>query len=319
MVFPPRSRFRSLTMTHLYNEMPTAHAEVAAALQYSRAVWAATLLGSARPRHEGFDLPGIRAAWEAVERTAGEFIDAEHPDPRKRRRWNRTRGPLAAALLELHRAGWTVQGPFSWTDDMGITVTLTETPPALLKAMLLASVRRQAERAMGSKWAQDDETFKDRRLCIDAAVDAVKRSTALTPMQRGAFRSVLLDGVLTKSKAREYGYDVEDVCDLCGANGDSVYHRTYKCSATEESVKRVVPQWFWEEAQRARPGDKFWVTASVPHPADVVPPPPGWTTNPGYSMRMDADAKIHRWRAIYFLTDHAQHRYSEGSSGLPWR
>ncbi len=273
MVFPPRSRFRSLTMTHLYNEMPTAHAEVAAALQYSRAVWGATLLGSAKPRHEGFDLPGIRAAWEAVERTAGEFIDVDHPNPRKRRRWGRTRGPIAAALLELHRAGWTVKGPFSWTDDMGTDVTLTETPPALLKAMLLASIRRQAERAMGSKWAQMDEAFKDKRLCIDAAVDAVKRSKTLSPMQRGAFRSVLLGGVLTKSDAKARGYDIDDTCELCGAKGDSVYHRTYKCSATKESVEGVVPRWFWEEAQKARPEDKFWVTASVPHPADLVPPP----------------------------------------------
>ncbi len=273
MVFPPRSRFRSLTLTHLFYEMPTAPAEVAATLQYARAVWNATLLGGTAPRHGGFDLPGIRSAWEAVAERADEFIDAEHPDPRKRRRWGRTRGPLAAAMLELHRAGWTPRGPFEWVDDVGSKVTLTETPPSLLKMLLLASVRRQAERAMGERWAVEDEAFRGKRVCIDAAVDALKRSKSLTPMQKGAFRSSLLGGALTKTKAREHGYDVDDCCDLCGEKGDSVHHRTYKCAATEPLVRQAVPSWFWEEAQRSRPDDKFWVTASMPHPADMVPPP----------------------------------------------
>ncbi len=169
---------------------------------------------------------------------------------------------------------------------------------------------------MGSKWAQEDEAFKDKRLCIDAAVDAVKRSKTLTPMQKGAFRSVLLGGVLTKSKAKEHGYDIDDTCDLCGAKGDSVYHRTYKCSATEESVRRVVPQWFWDEAQRARLGDKLWVTASVPHLADLVPPPrtdyESWVFDADGCRCEDPSMNGH-----VFSMDHAQRRCSEGSNEHP--
>ncbi len=270
---PPRSRFRSLTLTHLYFDMPTASAEVAATLQYARAVWNATLLGPSRPRHPGFDLPGIREAWDTVADNVAEYIDPEHPEPKKRRRWGRARGPLATSMLELHRIGWSPNGPFDWTDDLGSKVILTETTPALLKSLLVASVRRQAERAVGAKWARDDATFAGKRVCIDAAVDAVKRSRSLTPLQKGAFRSVLLEGVLTKNKARRFGYDVDDVCDLCGATGDTVHHRTYKCPFTEPLVRSAVPDWFWQEAQRSSAADKFWVTASMPHPADMVPRP----------------------------------------------
>ncbi len=273
VVYPPRSRFRSLTLTHVFHDMPTASAEVAATLQYARAVWNAALLGGEKPRHEGFDLPGLRAAWETVASGFAEYLDPGHPDPRRRRRWSNSRGPLSAAMLELHRAGWKADAPFEWTDDQGVKVQLTGTPPAMLKAMLKASIRRQAERMVGTKWARRDNNFEGKRVCIDAATDALRRSKSLTPKQKGAFRSTLLGGVLTRSKAARCGYDVEDICELCGERGDTEFHRTYRCSGTEHLVRAAVPKWFWQEAQRADPKDLFWTTASVPHPADMVPPP----------------------------------------------
>ncbi len=240
VVFPPRSRFRSLTLTHIFHEMPTATAEVAATLQLSRAVWAATLLGHSKPRYPGFDLPGIRAAWEKVAGGIDEYIDDGNPDPNKRRRWGRSRGPLSAAMLELHRAGWRTTSAFEWIDDQGTKVLLTETPPAMMKMLLRASIRRQAERAMGKKWALKDENFVGKRLCIDALVAALRRSRDLTPQQKGAFRSALLGGVLTRHEARMRGYEVDDVCELCGQKRDHVFHRTYRCKGTERAVKAGV-------------------------------------------------------------------------------
>ncbi len=273
VVYPPRSRFRSLTMTHILQDMPTAMAEVAAALHYSRAVWSAALLGSARPRYPGFDLPGLRESWEQVAASSGDFIHDDHPDPAKRRKWGGTRGPISSAILELHRAGWKALHPFEWENDQGVRVVLTSTPPALLRTMLKESIRRQAERAMGDKWAATHPSFTGRRLCMDAAIDALHRSRSLNPQQKGAFRATLLGGVLTKSKAAERGYDVDDLCDLCGERGDGIFHRTYLCTGTRDAVKGAVPAWFWAEAQRADPHDPFWTLAVVPHPADLVPMP----------------------------------------------
>ncbi len=126
---------------------------------------------------------------------------------------------------------------------------------------------------MGAKWAKKDSRFEGKRLCIDAAVDALGRSRTLTPKQKGAFRSRLLGGALTRGEAARAGYAIDDVCELCGEAGDHVFHRTYKCKGTEKLVRAAVPKWFWDEAQRASPSDLFWSTAAMPHPADMVPMP----------------------------------------------
>ncbi len=83
---------------------------------------------------------------------------------------------------------------------------------------------------------------------------------------------MLLGGVLTRHEAAKRGYEVEDVCELCGERGDHVFHRTFKCEGTKRAVMAAVPPWFWAEAQRASATDLFWSTAVVPHPGDMVPP-----------------------------------------------
>ncbi len=270
-VFPPRSRFRSLTIVHIANGMPTAPAEVAAAMQYSRMVWTAVINGASRPRHEGFDLPGLREAWERVAASAGTFIDKDAADDTKRRYWGNSRGPLAAAMLELDRVGWTPVGPFQWRDDEGVMVTLTETPPALLKDLLVAAVRRKAERKVGKDRARNESAFEGRRACVDAAMDAMRRSKSMLPKEKGAFRSVMMNAVLTMSRAKDQGYEVENECPLCGEKGDDERHRVYGCSKTRETVRAAVPNWFLEEALRAPPTDRFWTTGIIPHPADIFP------------------------------------------------
>ncbi len=272
-VLPPRSRFRSLRMVHLVNDMPTASAEVAATVQYTRSVWTAVVAGAAGPRFKDFDLPGIRRAWETVQRQAGTFLNPESTEEGRRRDWRSSRGPIAAVMLELDRAGWSTKGPFLWVDDQGTEVCVTATPPALMRDLLRASIRRQAERQLGKKWAEADPSFCGERVCIDGALHALRADKRLTPKEKGAFQAVLTGGVLTMSEAARRGYDVVDACPLCGEAGDTIYHRTFGCCATRDKVKASVPAWLWEEAQKASPRDLFWTTATVPHPADRLPRP----------------------------------------------
>ncbi len=184
-----------------------------------------------------------------------------------------TRGPIAAAILELDRIRWRAVSPFEWLTDEGVTVHLTETPPSLMKDYLVAAVQRQAERDVGQRWASRDTQFAGRRVCVDAAVDAVKRDRRLTPKQKGAFTAVITGGVMTNQRAARSGYDVADECPLCGEPGDSIFHRAYLCRHTRERVKAAVPEWFWKETQKAPQSDLFWTTAAFPHPSDVIPPP----------------------------------------------
>ncbi len=272
-VLPPRSRYRSLTIAHIINDMPTAITEVAATLQFSRMVWAATVCGAERPRFEGFGLPGLREAWAKVKEGVDNIIDADAKEDARRRYWKNSRGPLSAVMLELDRVGWSASAPFEWRDDQGVRVALTETPPALLRDMLVASVRRKAERTVGAARARHDPAFEGRRACCDVAMDSLARSRTLLPKEKGAFRSVITNAVLTMGRAAAEGYDVPDICPLCGECGDTIFHRVYRCAKTRDAVQSVVPKWFWREAQQASADDLFWTTGIMPHPADIYPPP----------------------------------------------
>ncbi len=273
MAFPPRSRLRSLTLLHLWHGMPTAAAEVAATLQLARAVWTAVLAGSAKPRHHGFDLPGIRAAWQEVHENREKFLDDGQPDDTKRRKWKSSRGPISAAMLELDRVGWTYESPFVWRTDLGVQVILTNTPPSMLKDMLCQAVKRKAERSVARRWAQRDVQFLDGRVCVDAAAAALARDKLLTPLQKGAYVSAMVGGVMTNDRAAKLGHDVSNACPLCGEAGHTIHHRVYCCQHTRAKVQAVVPKWFWQESQRAAATDLFWTTGIMPHPADAHPPP----------------------------------------------
>ncbi len=279
----PKGRGRSLTALMLINAMPTAKLEVAPAVQYGRMVWRAVAAREEAMRRRTA-LPDIDAWWRSAH---GYFAPAAAAIRSKaatagggglratRKLWATARGPIAATAFTIARLGWEFEAPFTMRDDLGREVVLTRTSPRMLRDLLADGVKRAAERTLAAKWgtAQGDEP--PRRLCADIAAAAAKgqRLAGYTPVQIGAFRSAACNAVMTNQRAHQGGYDVDDLCPLCGAVGDSVHHRVYHCSATCQTVKAKVPRWFWEEARRSDPRDRFWVTAIFPHPGDLAAPP----------------------------------------------
>ncbi len=279
----PKGRGRSLTALMLINAMPTAKLEVAPAVQYGRMVWRAVAAREEAMRRRTA-LPDIDAWWPSAH---GYFAPAAAAIRSKaaaagggglratRKLWATARGPIAATAFTIARLGWEFEAPFTMRDDLGREVVLTRTSPRMLRDLLADGVKRAAERTLAAKWgtAQGDEP--PRRLCADIAAAAAKgqRLAGYTLVQIGAFRSAACNAVMTNQRAHQGGYDVDDLCPLCGAVGDSVHHRVYHCSATCQTVKAKVPRWFWEEAQRSDPRDRFWVTAIFPHPGDLAAPP----------------------------------------------
>ncbi len=187
-----------------------------------------------------------------------------------RRAWKRVKGPIAAAALTLARIGWRFDGPFELVADEGATITLTVSSPAMVKSLAREGMRRELERALGVKWALTDQTYVGRRVCVDLAVQASRPGSRLSPLQSATFRSAACGAVMTASRAVRLGYDVPDVCPLCGEAGDTLYHRVYACRASAAAVAAAVPAWFLAEARRAPPGERFWTTACCAHPGDLV-------------------------------------------------
>ncbi len=274
----PHARGRSLTLLHLWHDLPTATAELGPMVQYSRMVWKA-VAAREEAAMRGTTLANLRALWESTNdrfaplaeemRLAG--IGAEGP-PKKlaRRTWNAVRGPMSAAAATLARIGWRFDGPFELVTDQGATITLTLNTPTMVRALLKEGMRRSLERAMGVKWRESDATYVGRRVCADLAVHAVRPGGGMSRHHAAIFKSVACGAVMTMSRAVQLGYDVVNLCPLCGEEADTLFHRVYRCRCTSAAVQAAVPAWFWRETQRASAGNRFWTTACFPHPCDLI-------------------------------------------------
>jgi hypothetical protein len=251
-------------MAHLLAGMPTAKDEARAAVQFSKTVWRANTdreYAAAR----GSSLADIRQLWEQAHADIDKHVEAYigssssnggRACPRvARRAWASVRGPVGAAAMSLARVGWRMNTAFTWTDAAGEEVNLITTSPALITRMLVDATRDAAELRMGALWAGKDASLQGRRICPDLAMRAIATQGAgrLTALQTAAFRAAACDGVYTRRRAVENGYDVEDVCAKCGAEGDTVHHRVFVCPHSREAVLQAVPRWLYREGGRAPP------------------------------------------------------------------
>ncbi len=288
----PVGRGRSLALTLLMAGAPSAMAELSPVIQYHRIVWKG-LTNRENSKMRGISLGSIAKWWHDTEKYAGELVDAaryrdgeghgaadaggkkgarQERGPTKA--WRNVKGPLGAAHLTLARMNWRFVNPFVIEDDRGYEVPLTTMSPAMVKDLLLDGARRCLERRVGRKWATRDPQFIGRGVCVDLALREIgRKGCGMTRKEIGAYRSATCGALMTYSRATAEGYDVHNLCPLCGEAGDTVHHRTYKCVKTRQAVLEKVPRWFYDEAGRKAPHERFWTTAMIPHPGDTVPPP----------------------------------------------
>ena len=158
----------------------------------------------------------------------------------------------------MARLGWRFKSGMVLIDDRGDTVILTKTTPAILTDLIKAAAKRELERAVVRQMALRNGSFIGKRACCDLAWLAVNHPPkTMTPLQVGCFRPCVAGSAMTMSKAVGWGYDVANVCPLCGEAGDTIHHRTFGCRCTREEVEKVVPKWFMEEAVQAQTSDAF--------------------------------------------------------------
>ncbi len=282
----PRSRCRSLTLLHILYDAPTAGEEIRTVIHYAKQIWRAAT-DRKRATARGMSLPEVRQRWEAaykdIEGTVKDYIDSMEKNNGTanpavaRKAWGEVRGPVGAAALTLARYGWRFDSALVLKDARGEEIALTKNSPAMVKALLTEAVKDSLEKKVGGLWKHDDESFDGRRICPDFVKKFLKEAPRkdFTAMQIGAMRAAFCNGIYTRHRAVQNGYDVEDICPRCGACGDTVHHRTFKCPATRSAVLDHVPSWLYEEGGRADPAAKFWSTGAFPHPADIWPQPHG--------------------------------------------
>ncbi len=191
----PKARGRSLDMVHIWHGMPTADAEVAPIVQYSRMVWAA-IVGRERAALRGASAADIRRMWDAASAhfgpTAKKWEDARTQSgivPRKTARaiWGTVRGPIGAAALSLARVGWKFISPFTITDERGAEIVLTKSSPAMVRGPMRDATRRMYERRVAARMSKSDPAFSGRRACLDLAIQASTVRRRVTLVEAGAF------------------------------------------------------------------------------------------------------------------------------------
>ncbi len=271
LAFTPRARGRSLSrLLHIVG-VPTWRAEVEVILEYARQVWQASLLGAVEPTDGTMTLAQLSRLWHAVG-TSDLIVDNG-----RRRNWDAVRGPIGAMHLSLHRVGWAMCGPFTLVNKDGHHVMLTTTTPALLAIMLKQDVTRTLQEQVGEQVACRDERFCGRRAAAEHIAAQLRSDRKLDARDRACFMAVACNAVMTYSRAAAAGYLVEDICPLCGARGDTVLHRIWRCQHPSALAAReaAAPRWLLEEFRRAEgtDNDERWTTALIPHPADVWPGP----------------------------------------------
>ncbi len=276
----PRARGRSLNMTLLIHGDPAWRAATAPVCQYVRMVWRAAAGSRAVASDARVTLPGIRRYWEAVDFEQLMTTKMKEGVQIRKRRWDRVRGPIGAAHLSLERLGWSFDGPFRLTDDLGVTRNIMDHSPRMWNDLLREAVQRSHERGIAAKWARRCPRFGGRRICIDhirpylGSARCRARRSKLDPLGAGTAASVVAGAVWPNARAHRADNRVDAKCQLCGAAQDTIFHRLWWCSATEQERKAIVGGALIREARSADPHDPFYTTGVMAHPADWWPRPP---------------------------------------------
>eukprot|EP00959_Pyramimonas_sp_CCMP1952_P298407 6241687-Pyramimonas_sp.AAC.1 len=130
----PSAKMRSRTSVLIVSQDPTWYPAVAPIARYSKEIWAD------QTKLFPFVIPwsALRDAWRGV---------FGPPGPNT---WRGIRGPLGAIKLALKRISRSMPNYCTLLDDFGTEVSLTVTPPALLKKLVKAAVQRTHERSSGA-------------------------------------------------------------------------------------------------------------------------------------------------------------------------
>jgi exonuclease III len=265
----PSAQGRSLSALMLIRGDPTWRAAVAPISQWIRATWHAAhdheLVG------RGITLDALTKAWLTDRSTRqGRLVSATGKS-----RWQRVKGPVDALELSMHRIGWTMQGPFVWKDDLGVSRSLLEHSPALWNILLKDAVHRYHERELATRLVDiDGGTFA--RACTDVVTHVLAKK-AVSENGKEALAGACCNSIWTLVDADAAGYVVDNVlCPLCGKHPDTIFGRTWICShpSVVEARNANASVAVQNAALAAGDASCLFTHGILPHPSDALPPRP---------------------------------------------
>jgi len=251
----PRAQGRSLDIAlQLAGLDPTADATAAPMVRWAQEVWAAT--SGYSTRH--LDLRLLRDGWHGVLQDAPQ-------------QWRQVRGPIGAAVMSARRIGWDVSHPFEWVTDEGLLLMLAQESPALVAWHVEQSAQRLVERRVASSTGDMELQGRRANLGFTKRLLQSRAKNAMPLMDKGVLRTVQANGIWTRQRQYEAGYEPDPLCQMCDAQEhDTAHHRAWCCQwlqAVEAREKIASPQLI-HEAQ-GQPDSVYFTRGIRAHPTDL--------------------------------------------------
>ena len=179
-----------------------------------------------------------------------------------------------AAFLTLRRAGWTWPSAFVFADADGHEHSLTKVCSSFVQHFLADEMKATQERSLAKRLAKEGAIAADGgsfpgRISM-AAVRGVLtvKECPVDPRGAGALRSVATSAVWTNSRLAAAGYDVDQRCALCRSAPDTLHHRWWECTASQEARDRLTTPETRARARDAGAGTPLFDRAILGHPAE---------------------------------------------------
>ena len=178
-------------------------------------------------------------------------------------------GPLGAFHLALRQANWNFQGPFALKSLEGEVVDLTKVPPVLVVRKFKRDyVQSNVSRDM-CKLDSACSSEESRSICeVGLFLEPLKKlcRNAKTFHASGLINKFVTNGICTSQLYCQLGYAIDPVCARCGLALDTIYHRLYTCTSSEERARRNLGSKLFEEAIVAGPKSLLFTRALLPMP-----------------------------------------------------
>ena len=216
--------------------------------QYHKELWSS--LPNVVPNNRVLGLSRLASMWRAI---------WDKPPAR----WRDTRGPIGALFLSLGALGLAMPDPFT-IDIGGAVYNLCTTSPKMICALITKHWAATLEQRALAKFPCPLE--------VGSLVEAKRmvHNKSLSAFQAGTLASFLCQCIWTRTRLQSAGYQVDStLCPRCGLKADTVFHRLWECSCTEDHRKHAFES-FELEAIRDSPGLRQGV---APSPLEYLPGP----------------------------------------------
>ena len=144
--------------------------------------------------------------------------------------------------IDMHKAGWTFQGPFAFIDKGGRVVHIPTECPARIEAafkkdLMETIAHRDIVRLNYRHPCAQSAALVDRGIFLHPLTCLYNKLSTTNVIAANTLSSIVAGGIFTNTDLVDYGYDIDPVCTQCLSGLDTIFHRCYSCPKIEARAR----------------------------------------------------------------------------------